>query len=420
MRNPSFVWIILVMMILLDLYVFQAVKVISNTASPRTKLIIYAAYWTLSAITIIFLLLMPYINYDKWPRSVRTYLFATILGLFFAKVIAVVFFLLDDIRRLVQWASGKMFFRNTEAEGFSGEGISRSVFLSWLGLGAGTALFGTLIYGFSNKYRYELRRVKLAFDNLPKSFKGLKIIHISDIHSGSFTDKAAVNKGIDKILKENADIILFTGDLVNDRAIEMENYMDIFSRLKAPMGVYSTLGNHDYGDYYYGHQPVGQVAIEKDNNLKRVKEVHGELGWKLMLDEHTVIEKNGEQIALIGVQNISGKPRFHTYGDMGKAYAGSEKYPFKILMSHDPSHWDAEVQPKYSDVDLTLAGHTHGMQFGVEIPGLKWSPVQYVYKEWAGLYEQGKQKLYVNRGFGFIGYPGRVGILPEITVIELT
>ena len=226
-------------------------------------------------------------------------------------------------------------------------------------------------------------------------------------------------KGIDKILNEKPDLILFTGDLVNDRAIEMHDYMDIFSRLKAPMGVYSVLGNHDYGDYYYGSNPTGDMAIEKEKNLARLKEVHAEMGWKLLLDENVFLERNGEQIALIGVQNISGRKRFHTYGDLAKAYKGAEKAAFKILMSHDPSHWDAEVRLKYTSIDLALAGHTHGMQFGVELPGIKWSPVQYVYKEWAGLYEEGKQKLYVNRGFGFIGYPGRVGMLPEITVIEL-
>jgi len=415
MRNPAFVWLILVIMLLLDLYVFQAVKIVSNGASAKTRQVIYIAYWTLSAATVILLLLMPYTNYEKWPRAVRTYLFATILGLFFAKVISVVFFLIDDIRRVVQWASGKIFFRNTEAEGFGAEGISRSVFLSWLGIGAGSTLFGTLVYGFSNKYNYQVKHIKLAYDNLPASFKGLKIVHISDIHSGSFTDKQAVNRGIDKILKENADIILFTGDIVNDRAVEMEHYMDVFSRLKAPMGVYSTLGNHDYGDYVHWESDAAKKA-----NLEDLKKVHAALGWRLLMNEHEVLEKNGEQIALIGIENWGAKARFPKYGRMDLAYPGAAKYPFKILMSHDPSHWDAEVQPKYADIDLTLAGHTHGMQFGVEIPGFKWSPVEYVYKEWAGLYEAGKQKLYVNRGFGFIGYPGRVGILPEITVIELT
>ncbi len=414
MRSPSFVWIILVLMVLLDLYVFQAIKVISSGASARTRMIIYTCFWAISAITVIFLLLMPYINYDRWPRALRTYLFATILGLFFAKIIAVVFFLLDDIRRLIQWASGKIFFRNTEAAAFSGEGISRSVFLSWLGLGAGSALFGTLLYGFTNKYNYQLRRVQLAFSNLPAAFKGLKIVHISDIHSGSFTDKAAVTKGIEKILKEKPDLILFTGDLVNDRASEMDNYMDVFSRLKAPLGVFSTLGNHDYGDYVQWESSAAKKA-----NLETLKKVHAAMGWRLLMNEHVALEKNNEQIALLGIENWSAKGRFPKYGKMDEAHTGTDKYPFKILMSHDPSHWDAEVQPKYGDVDLMLAGHTHGMQFGVEIPGFKWSPVQYMYKEWAGLYESGKQKLYVNRGYGFIGYPGRVGILPEITVIEL-
>ncbi|MEO6314084.1 MAG: metallophosphoesterase [Chitinophagaceae bacterium] len=415
MRSPAFLMVILVIMLLLDVYVFQAVKLVSNSASPRTKLIVYAVYWSLSAITLIILLLMTFTHYETWPRVLRTYLFATVLGLFFAKVIAVVFFLIDDIRRLIQWASGKLFFSDTEAAGFSGEGISRSLFLSWLGIGAGSALFGSLVYGFSNKYNYKIRRIKLAYDNLPKSFKGLKILQISDIHSGSFTNKEAVMHGVDMAMKENADLILFTGDLVNDRATEMENYMDVFSKLKAPMGVFSTLGNHDYGDYVNW-----ESAAAKSANLEDLKKVHAALGWRLMMNEHTALDRNGEQIALIGIENWGAKARFPKYGRMDLAYPGTEKYPFKILMSHDPSHWHAEVQPKYGDIDLTLAGHTHGMQFGVEIPGFKWSPVEYVYKEWAGLYEQGKQKLYVNRGYGFIGYPGRVGILPEITVIELT
>jgi len=228
-----------------------------------------------------------------------------------------------------------------------------------------------------------------------------------------------VGHGVDMILNENADLILFTGDLVNDRAIEMTDYMDVFNRLKAPLGVYSVLGNHDYGDYYYGSHAEGEQAVEKAKNLEHLKQIHGQLGWRLLLDENVAIEKNNEKIALIGVQNISGRKTFHSYGNLPKAYAGAEHYPFKILMSHDPSHWDKEVTNDFKDIDLTLAGHTHGMQFGIEIPGFKWSPVEYVYKEWAGLYQEGKQKIYVNRGYGFIGYPGRVGILPEITVIEL-
>ena len=416
MRSPTFILIFLAIMILLDTYVFQAIKMVSNSASPKTKTIIYAIYWTISILAIIGFLIFVLTGPEFLPKKLRTYLFATVVGLFFGKLVAVIFFLVDDVRRLIQWFAGKLFFRNTEGEQLTEGGISRSAFLSWMGLTAGGTLFGSLLYGFTNKYNYEVRRVKMAFDNLPASFKGLKIVHISDIHSGSFTNKAAVMKGVKKIMDEMADLILFSGDLVNDRATEMEEYMDVFGQIKAPLGVYSTFGNHDYGDYV--SWPFN--GISKQQNLLNLAKVHAALGWRLLMNEHVVLEKNGEQIALLGIENWSNKARFPKHGRMDLAYPGSEKYPFKILMSHDPSHWHAQVIPQYSDVDLTLSGHTHGMQFGIEIPGFHWSPVQYIYKEWAGLYEEGKQKLYVNRGFGFIGYPGRVGILPEITVIELS
>jgi predicted MPP superfamily phosphohydrolase len=415
MRSPLGSIIFVAIMLFLDTYVFQAIKIVSLSASPKTKAFIYTFYWALSAIAIIAFLIFVYTGPDFLSKKIRTYLFATILGLFMAKLIAVVFFLIDDIRRVIQWIAAKLFFRHTEGEQFGEEGISRSVFLSWLGLVAGGGLFSSLVYGFSNKYNYQVKRHKLSFDNLPASFKGLKIVHISDIHCGSFTDKNAVLGGVEKILAEDPGLILFSGDLVNDRSVEMQEYMEIFSRLKAPLGVYSTLGNHDYGDYALW--PFN--GISKQQNLENLKKVHAELGWRLLMNEHIVLEKNNEQIALLGIENWSAKARFPKYGDMAKAYQGTEKYPFKILMSHDPSHWDAQVKPEYPDVDLTLSGHTHGMQFGIEVPGFRWSPVQYVYKQWAGLYEEAKQKLYVNRGFGFIGYPGRVGILPEITVIEL-
>ena len=415
MRTPLGLAIFIVIMLLLDTYIFQAIKTVSQAAPPKTRTIVYIVYWSLSGLAIISLLLFVYTDHNFLGKKIRTYLFATMIGLFLAKTIAIVFFLIDDIRRLLQWVAGKLFFSNTEVDGMSGDGISRSVFLSWLGLAAGGTLFGSLLYGFSNKYNYQVKKIKLAFDNLPASFKGFKIVHISDIHSGSFTDKKAVEHGVEKILKEQGDVILFTGDLVNDRATEMEEYMDVFSKLKAPMGVYSTFGNHDYGDYV--SWPYNGVT--KTENLENLKKVHSDLGWRLLMNEHVVLEKDGEKIALLGIENWSNKARFPKHGRMDLAYPGSEKYPFKILMSHDPSHWDAEVKTKYTDVDLMLSGHTHGMQFGIEIPGFKWSPVQYMYKQWDGLYEDGKQKLYVNPGFGFIGYPGRVGILPEITVIEL-
>jgi uncharacterized protein len=242
----------------------------------------------------------------------------------------------------------------------------------------------------------------------------MKIVQISDVHSGSFNNKSAVQRGIEKILKLQPDLILFTGDLVNGRADEMANYKDVFARLQAPMGVYSILGNHDYGDYESWNSKEHKVQ-----NLERLKGIHSEMGWKLLLNEHVVLEKNNDRMALLGVENWSAKANFPKYGRLEHAYSGVKDIPFKLLMSHDPSHWDAEVRTKYPDIDLMLAGHTHGMQFGVELPWFRWSPVQYVYRQWAGLYEEGSQKLYVNRGFGFLGYPGRVGILPEITLIEL-
>ncbi|GAA4754441.1 hypothetical protein GCM10023229_39520 [Flavisolibacter ginsenosidimutans] len=402
-------------MIGLDIYVFQIVKFLMHGAAPRTKGIVSVTYWVVSVLVIVLLFLLPYLNLDNLQKGLRSTVFAVLVGLFILKLFAAIFFLIDDIRRGIQWLWGKIFFQNVEAGGVqSSPEISRSLFLSWLGIAVGGSLFTSLIYGFTNKYNYKVKRVPLSFPNLPEAFKGLRIVQISDIHSGSFTDTDAVRKGVEKIMALKPDLILFTGDLVNNKYEEMLPYMEVFNKLSAPMGVYSIFGNHDYGDY-----TSWDSAEQKRNNLEKLKDVHAKLGWRLLLDEHVPLQKNGEEIALIGIQNWSALKNFARYGNLTKAYAGAEKYPFKILMSHDPTHWDAEVRPKFGDIDLTLAGHTHGFQFGVEIPGFRWSPVQYVYRQWAGLYREGKQVIYVNRGYGFIGYPGRVGILPEITLLEL-
>ena len=415
MRTPLGVAIFIAVILLIDFYVFLAIRTVSAGASYKIKLAVYTFYWLLTALTITGFLLFVYTGADFLGRRVRTYLFATLIGLFLAKVLSVLFFLIDDLRRSVQWAISKFSSNKTVVGGDTEGRISRSVFLSWLGLAAGGSLFGSLLYGFSNKYNYQVKKIQLAFDDLPAGFRGLRIAHVSDIHSGSFTDKHAVGRGVKLILDQQADIILFTGDLVNDRSDEMKEYVEVFNQLKAPMGVYSTLGNHDYGDY--ARWPS---TLAKEQNLQELKNIHSAMGWRLLMNEHVELERNGDRIALLGIENWSAKARFPKHGRMDLAHSGAEKYPFKILMSHDPSHWDAEVKTKYPDVNLMLSGHTHGMQFGIEIPGFKWSPVQYLYKQWDGLYEDGKQKLYVNPGFGFIGYPGRVGILPEITVIELT
>lgn len=407
--------IVVVVALLIDLYVFQAIKTVTHGLSPRLRLTIHSLHWGFAVLAMACFIAPPFLNLGH--SRAYNYLFAIVAGLYIAKLLTVGFLLIDDVRRLIQWAVEGLTRRPASAgtvpdrETF----ISRSAFLSWLGLGLGTGVYSAILYGFSNKYNYRIHRVRLAFERLPAAFKGLKIIQLSDIHTGSLNNLAAVNRGIDMVLAEKPDLILFTGDLVNNVASEMtDDYQAVFSRLRAPMGVFSTLGNHDYGDYQWW-----ETAELKKANLDRLKQIEKDMGWRLLVNEHVVLERGGEQIALIGVENWSAKARFPKYGRMDLAYPGAEKYPFKLLMSHDPSHWDAEIRPHYPDIDLMLSGHTHGMQFGVELPGIKWSPVQFMYKQWAGLYKQGRQRLYVNRGYGFIGYPGRFGILPEITVIEL-
>jgi len=405
--------IALATVLVLDLYVFQAWRSASTSLPPRWRGPALLAYWLP---TIGFALLLgTALATPAQPQGTafRTYLFASFVGLFLAKLFAALFFLADDLRRLLTWAASRSGLVRVTAPAPDGAGIPRSVFLSWFGIASGGALFGTLLLGFRNKYRYRTERVRLESPHLPEAFRGLRIVHISDIHSGSLRDPAAVGRGVQRMLDESPDIILFTGDLVNDHAGEMDGYRSVFSRLRAPMGVYSCLGNHDYGDYRRWPSPEA-----KARNLERLKAVHAEMGWRLLLNEHVTLERDGQQIALLGIENW-GARGFGQYGRLEDAYRGTEGHPFRILLSHDPSHWEAQVLKDYPDIDLMLSGHTHGMQFGVEVPGFRWSPVQYVYRQWAGLYRQGRQHLYVNRGFGFLGYPGRVGILPEITVIEL-
>jgi predicted MPP superfamily phosphohydrolase len=402
MRKSRFWWVIILLMLVMDFYVFQALQVVTAGSPVVIKIIVYVIYWLISVAAIAIFWGLPYMRSKFLSRLAGTNLFSIMMGLVFAKLVASLFFLGNDIYRLVNFIGG--------------DPIPRSYEVSWAGIIAGGALFAILIYGFNNKYRYQVKRIKLHYPNLPAAFTGLKIVHISDIHSGSLTNKQAVIKGVHKILKEEPDLILFTGDLVNNVADEMNDYIEVFNQLQAPMGVYSTLGNHDYGDYV--HWPS---AGEKAANLERLKQVHHVMGWRLLMNEHVVLEKEGEKIAVMGIENWSAKARFPKYGSLRKAHEGTEPYPFKILLSHDPSHWKGEVLKDFPDIDLMLAGHTHGMQFGLEMPLLKfkWSPVQYVYREWAGLYEMNEQRLYVNRGFGFLGYPGRSGIMPEITVLEL-
>lgn len=411
------IFLLILFLLAIDLYVFQGVKVLISNRPLQTQRIIGIIYWTISIISFAVIILGQFVDWHTWPKVLRTYSFAVIVIIYLSKILVTIFLLLDDIIRLFRWIAGAIatkFASKPEGVAETALRVSRLDFLVKFGFIVGSIPFFSMIYGMiGGAYNYRVRKVSLRSGNLPAGFDGLKVVQISDLHTGSFMGPSQITKAMDLILEQKPDVIFFTGDLVNDRHIEALEFKEQLSRLKAPMGVFSILGNHDYGDYFRWNS-----QDEKEANLKALKNFHGELGWNLLLNQHTYLEKDGEKIGLIGVENWSSRMNFHKYGDMEKATAGMEKTPFTILLSHDPSHWDAEITSTYSHVDLTLSGHTHGFQFGVEIPGFRWSPVQYIYKQWADLYKEGNQYLYVNRGLGFLGYPGRVGILPEITVFN--
>ncbi len=272
-----------------------------------------------------------------------------------------------------------------------------------------------MIYGaMKGAYNYKVKRIRLDFDHLPKAFEHFKIVHISDFHLGSFLSIKPLQEAVELINKQKPDAIFFTGDLVNYETEEVKPYLETLNRIQADQGIYSILGNHDYGNYREWDNDE-----EWENNLNSMIDVHKQLGWHLLRNTNTILEKEGDSIALMGVDNWSAFKRFYSYGDLAKAYQGLGGYPFKMLLSHDPTHWNKVVIKDYSDIDLTFSGHTHGMQFGFDFTKFKMSPAKMVYKHWAGLYHKRNQYLYVNRGLGFFGFPARIGVYPEITVLEL-
>ena len=405
--------------ILIDLYFFTGVQTVIKDFSPQRKSTIQIAYWVVSALTIILLSVTFSVSDNKLPVIFRSVVVSVLFVLFISKFLGCIILLIDDIARLFRWGAQ---LATTINHPEKREGISRLKFLTYTATGLFSVSFLSLFYGVvRGRKNLKTHTVKLSFKNLPKSFDGLKMVQISDIHTGSFPDTSLLEEAFDQILALKPDVIFFTGDLVNDKATETDGFLPVYQKLKAPMGVFSILGNHDYGDY--AEWESGQA---KRDNLNALKKIHAEAGWRLLINEHVALEKNGEQIALLGIENWGGNLHFPKYGRMDLAYKGTEKYPFKLLLSHDPSHWDVQVKKEYTDIDLTLSGHTHGAQFGIEIPGLvKWSPSKYFYKQWAGLYKNNNQHLYVNRGLGCVGrehtpaYNGRLGIWPEITLIEL-
>jgi predicted MPP superfamily phosphohydrolase len=399
--------------VLIDIYVFTGVKALADQLQPSIRKIVHGIYWGFTIWSVVTLLIMYSGIYPSLPGWIRITTVLVTFLLLLTKIFFIIFLLIDDFQRLVQWVYG--FFQQDAGSNAAGKSISRSDFLLKAGLAISAIPLVGMTYGvLVGAHDYTVRKKRLVLKNLPKAWNGLKIVQLSDIHTGSFYNKAAVERGIALVMKQKPDVIFFTGDLVNNVATEMNDYIDVFAKLSAPLGVYSTLGNHDYGDYVSWETPQA-----KTDNLNQLIGIHKKMGWDILMNEHRILKKDGAEIAILGIENWGAKGHFPKYGKMHLAYPGTEHVPVKLLLSHDPSHWDAEVLKKYKDIDVMFAGHTHGMQFGIEKGPLKWSPVQWMYEQWAGLYEKQGQYLYVNRGFGFIGFPGRVGMAPEITVMEL-
>jgi hypothetical protein len=402
----------LIVFILIDLYVFQAVINVSANWPAMWKSTARYGFWIPSAACFIALFWWTFADPYSISAGMRNWILTGLFATYFSKLFGVFFLLIDDGQRLVRWVA--KYFTKEPASPIQGEVISRSQFLSQAAMVATAIPFGAMAYGIiSGAHDYRIRRQIVNIPNLPKQFDGLRIAQLSDIHSGSFFNKTAVKGGVEMVLGEKPDMIFFTGDLVNNEASEVKEYIDVFNKLRAPLGVFSVTGNHDYGDY-----KSWATKEAKQQNFKDLIEAHRLLGFDLLMNENRIINQGGEKLAIIGIENW-GAGRWAKYGKLDAAYAGTQEATTKILLSHDPSHWDAQVRPAYKDIDLMLSGHTHGFQFGVEIGDFKWSPSQYAYKQWAGLYQEGEQQLYVNRGFGYLGYPGRVGMPPEITILEL-
>ena len=397
-------WLVFIGFVLfIDFYAFQSVKTITKNK------MVFVVYWLVSAAVVFNVIYSINAIGESRGLSQQVMLsFGLFILTFSPKVIALIVLFGEDIFRIFK--SGFNYFSSTTTSNYFPD---RRAFVSKMALGLAAIPFSSVLYGMMRgKYNYQVIRHTLYFNDLPSAFEGFKLTHLSDIHSGSFDDENKIAYGIDLINEQDSDVILFTGDIVNNTADEMTPWIPYFNKLKASKGKYAVLGNHDYGEY-----GRWKNLEEKERNFQDIKDIHPKIGFNLLLNESVYLEKGNEKIALVGVENWG--TRFKKAGDLDLASSKLKKEDFKILMSHDPSHWEQEVKTHANNFQLTLSGHTHGMQFGIEIPGIKWSPVQYIYKHWAGVYKELGKYINVNRGFGFLAFPGRIGIWPEITVITL-
>ena len=400
-------WLItLLLLVFFQWYSYQALK---TAISNRWILYGYVFFTVIIVGNLLFYTLILERNTTNEPRLM--YAIGFFLSLLIFQLLVSVILLAEDVFRIPQ-ALYSFLKRVPEQTQFI---PSRRKIISQIALGLASIPFASLLYGmYRGKYNYKVLSYNLELEDLPDAFDGFKITQISDIHSGSFDNQTKVKYGVDLVNQQKSDLVLFTGDLVNNRADEIKPWIKIFNKIKAEFGVFSILGNHDYGDYMRWESPAA-----KRKNMEDLYDAHNEMGWDLLLNESRFIEKDGERLAIIGVENWGSG--FKKAGDLNKALNKVSEKDFKILMTHDPSHWEAQVIPHPFKIHLTLSGHTHGMQFGIEIPGvIKWSPAKWRYKQWAGIYGENKQYLNVNRGFGYLAYPGRVGMWPEVSVITLS
>jgi len=409
----GFYLIIILVLLLLDIYIFQAVKAVFPTdGKVLWQLYLYWGMCAFAYLTFLLYALLGKDNFYGYPRLVMLGISQSFLIL---KIVVLPFLLTSEIIRAYEWIS-RLFPGDANRDATAA--ILRSRFLNKLGLAAGGLFFGAFIYGMvRGAYNQKIFRPIVRIKDLPEALEGLKIAHISDLHLGSFASTEPIRKAIQAINDEEPDLFFFTGDFVNNKAHEAKPFDDILRQAKAKWGVFSILGNHDYGDYV-----TWNSQTEKVENLENLKQFQRNLGWDLLLDEHRLLDIKGEKVAVLGVEYWGRSMGFGQKGKIEQAYEGTDGAALKLLLSHDPSHWNYVISEdeRFSDIDITFAGHTHGFQFGIEIPGFKWSPSKWVYPQWAGLYERRNQFLYVNRGLGFLGYPGRVGIPPEITIMTLT